>query len=147
MAYVPVPKDLTEVQTRLVLNLTKRQIVCFGAAAAVGTPLFLIFRGTLGNTVAMMLMIAAVIPAFFFAVYNKDGVIPAEKFLLLLLRQKFFYPQIRIYRTENMYAYIEKAVNKEKEVYLGEETNKTENTGNKNKGTVKNERTGKTRSR
>lgn len=40
MAYVPVPKDLTKIKTKVALNLTKRQIICFGAAAIVGVPLF-----------------------------------------------------------------------------------------------------------
>ena len=104
------------------MNLTKRQLICFGVAAAIGTPLFLSFRGVLGNTGAMMIMIAAVIPAFFFAIYSKDGAIPAEKYLLLVLRQKFFYPKIRVYRTENMYAYLEDAASKEG--YFGEATTK-----------------------
>ena len=29
MAYVPVPKDLTAVKTKVLFNLTKRQLVCF----------------------------------------------------------------------------------------------------------------------
>jgi hypothetical protein len=110
---------MTEVKTRLIMNLTKRQLVCFGAAAAIGAPLFLSFRGMMGNTGAMMIMIAAVIPAFFFAIYSKDGVIPAEKYLLLILRQKFFYPRIRVYRTENMYAYLDDTASN-KEGYFGE---------------------------
>ena len=118
MAYVSVPKDMTEVKTRLVMNLTKRQIICFGAAAAIGAPLFLTFRGVIGNTGAMVLMIAAVIPAFFFAIYSKDGVIPAEKFILLVLRQMFFYPKIRVYRTQNMYALIENNAINEQEGYF-----------------------------
>ena len=118
MAYVTVPKDMTEIRPRLILNLTKRQIICFGAAAAIGVPSFLVFRGAIGNTGAMLLMTAAVIPAFFFAIYSKDGVIPAEKYILLVLRQMFFYPKIRIYRTQNMYAYIENIVINE-EGYFG----------------------------
>ena len=30
MAYVPVPKDLNAVKTKVMFNLTKRQILCFG---------------------------------------------------------------------------------------------------------------------
>ena len=120
MAYVSVPKDLAEVKTRLIMNLTKRQVICFGAAAAIGVPLFLSFRGALGNTGAMTVMIAAVIPAFFFAIYSKDGVIPAEKFILLILRQMFFFPKIRVFRTQNMYAFIENNAVNEKEGYFGE---------------------------
>lgn len=29
MAYVPVPKDLNKIKTKLALNLTKRQLICF----------------------------------------------------------------------------------------------------------------------
>jgi len=32
LAYVPVPKDLSKVKTKVAFNLTKRQIVCFAAA-------------------------------------------------------------------------------------------------------------------
>jgi hypothetical protein len=119
---------MSAVKTRLILKLTKRQLVCFGAAAAIGVPIFLSFRGVMGNTGAMTLMIAAVIPAFFFAIYNKDGVIPAEKFLLLILRQKIFYPKVRLYRTKNMYAFLEKGVEHEKEGYFGK-TTKPANSG------------------
>ena len=115
MAYVSVPKDMTEVKTRLVMNLTKRQVICFGAAAAIGVPLFLSFKGMMGNTGAMTLMIAAVIPAFFFAIYSKDGVIPAERFMLLILRQMLFFPKIRVYRTQNLYAFLENNAVREKE--------------------------------
>ncbi len=31
MAYVPVPKDLTKVKTKVMFNLTKRQLICFTA--------------------------------------------------------------------------------------------------------------------
>ena len=40
MAYVPVPKDLSKVKTKVAFNLTKRQIVCFAAALLFGLPLF-----------------------------------------------------------------------------------------------------------
>ena len=37
MAYVPVPKDLSKIKTKLAFNLTKRQLVCFSSAAAVAS--------------------------------------------------------------------------------------------------------------
>ena len=42
MAFVPVPKDLNRVKTKVMFNLTKRQIICFALAAAVGVPVFFI---------------------------------------------------------------------------------------------------------
>ena len=52
MAYVPVPKDLTKVKTKVAFNLTKRQLICFGSGALIGVPLFFLLRGPVGNSVA-----------------------------------------------------------------------------------------------
>lgn len=46
MAYVSVPKDLTHVKSKVLFGLTKRQIVCFGAALLMGLPLFFMLRGS-----------------------------------------------------------------------------------------------------
>lgn len=43
--YVPVPKDLTTVKTKVAFNLTKRQLICFGLAAAVAVPTYFLTRG------------------------------------------------------------------------------------------------------
>ena len=56
MAYVPVPKDLTKVKTKVMFNLTRRQLVCFTAGALVGVPLFLWLREPAGNSMAAMCM-------------------------------------------------------------------------------------------
>ena len=40
MAYVPVPKDLTKVKTKVAFNLTKRQLICFGGGAVLGISAF-----------------------------------------------------------------------------------------------------------
>ena len=107
MAYVPVPKDLTKVKTKVVLNLTKRQLICFGAAAAIGIPTYFLTKGFVGNSIAVLLMIGFMLPAFFMAMYERDGQ-PAEKILKNILRCRFFTPGKRPYKTENLYEYIEK---------------------------------------
>ncbi len=40
MAYVTIPKDLTKVKSKVLFGLTRRQLICFGAAVLVGVPLF-----------------------------------------------------------------------------------------------------------
>ena len=57
MAYVTVPKDLSKIKTKVAFNLTKRQIVCLGAALLVGLPLFFLLKGNVGTTLAAMAMI------------------------------------------------------------------------------------------
>ena len=44
MAYVNVPNDLSRIKTKLAFNLTKRQLVCFGTAAVIGIPTYLLAR-------------------------------------------------------------------------------------------------------
>ena len=106
MPYVPVPKDLTKVKTKVAAGLTKRQLICFNLAALVGLPVYFFTRGTIGNSAAVLLMIGLMMPFFFFAMYEKDGQ-PAEKLLRNRLRYKL-WPKNRPYRTENLYKSISK---------------------------------------
>ena len=106
MAYVSVPKDLSKVKTKIMFNLTKRQLICFGTAAAIGAPVFFITRGIIGNSSAVMVMIVLMLPAFFAAMYEKDGM-PAEKLFLNIVRAKWYYPPLRPYKIENFYSVIE----------------------------------------
>ena len=106
MPFVPVPKDLTRVKTKVALNLTKRQLICFSIAGAIGIPTYLLTRTTIGNDAAVILMIGLMLPFFFFAMYEKDGQ-PAEKVARNFLRAKL-WPGVRPYKTENLYRYLEK---------------------------------------
>lgn len=78
MAFVPVPKDLNRVKTKVMFNLTKRQLICFSIAAAVGVPIFFLAKAHLDLSTAAMLMVVIMLPFIFFALYEKDGQ-PAEK--------------------------------------------------------------------
>lgn len=106
MPFVPVPKDLSKVKTKVALNLTKRQLICFGTAGAIGVPAYLLTRKSLGSEGAMLLMIGLMLPLFFLAMYEKDGQ-PAEKILRNILRTRL-WPGKRPYITNNLYEIIEK---------------------------------------
>lgn len=106
MAFVTVPKDLSKVKTKVALNLTKRQLICFGAAAITGIPVYIFTRGSIGNTAATLLMIAIMLPLFFFAIYERDGM-PAEVVLRNIIRTRFAWPGKRPYKTENLYEIME----------------------------------------
>lgn len=62
MAYVPVPKDLTKVKTKVALNLTKRQLIFFSLAAVVGIPFYLFMRKPIGSSIAAILMVTIMLP-------------------------------------------------------------------------------------
>ena len=115
MAFVPVPKDLTKVKTKVALNLTKRQLVCFGLGGLIGIPAYLFSRGSIGNEPAALLMIGLMLPFFLFGIYEKDGQ-PLEKILGHFIWARFLVPRTRPYRTENMYAALERQNKNEMEV-------------------------------
>lgn len=116
MPYVPVPKDLTKVKTKLVFNLTKRQLVCFGLGGVIGVPVYLFSRASIGNETAAVLMIGLMLPFFAFGIYEKDGQ-PLEKVLMNFVGAVFLRPQVRPYRTNNGYAALvrQAEINKEAE--------------------------------
>lgn len=35
-SYISVPRDLTKVKSKVMFNLTKRQLICFGMAVLIG---------------------------------------------------------------------------------------------------------------
>ena len=116
MAYVPVPKDLSKVKTKVAFNLTKRQIVCFGGGTLIGVPRFFLLRGPVGNSVAAMCMMLVMLPFFLLAMYEKQGQ-PLEKILANIIRVSIIRPKERPYKTNNFYAVLERQANLEKEVY------------------------------
>ncbi|TEB05613.1 PrgI family protein [Pelotomaculum schinkii] len=104
MAYVNVPNDLSKIKTKVAFNLTKRQLICFGGAAAVGIPAYLFTRSAIGNTGAMLLMIALMLPCFLIAMYERDG-LPFEKVVRNIVRATLLWPRTRPYKTDNLYSY------------------------------------------
>lgn len=103
MPYVNVPNDLSKIKTKIAFNLTKRQLICFGAGAAIGVPTYLLTRQAIGNTGALFAMLAIMLPAFLLAMYEKDG-LPFEKVIRNIIRVKFLRPGVRPYQTQNIYA-------------------------------------------
>ena len=129
MAYVTIPKDLSRVQSKVLFGLTKRQVICFGAAAVIGVPLFFLTKGALGTTTAALCMILDMLPFFLFAMYEKNGQ-PLEAFLGHLIENKFIRPNTRIYQTNNLYSALVRQYKLEQEVRkIAGKNGKTRKTG------------------
>ncbi len=116
MAYVPVPKDLTKVKTKVAFNLTKRQLVCFGGGALLGVPLFFLLKGPVGTSTAAMCMMVVMLPFFLLAMYEKHGQ-PLEKILGNIIRVAVIRPKERPYRTNNFYAVLKRQEQLDEEVH------------------------------
>ena len=117
---VAVPKDLSGIKTKVALNLTKRQIICFSGAIISATQTYFLTRNMLGTSGSTFLLMLVAMPFFFFAMYSRDG-FPAEKILMFMIRQKFLTPGIRPYKSQNLYARLEDKERIRKEVHYLEE--------------------------
>ena len=114
-AYIPVPRDLTRVKTKVFFNLTKRQLICFGAAALIGVPLFFLVKSSGNVSLAALTMIIVMLPLFFLAMYEKDGQ-PLEVIARHFIQAKFVRPKVRPYQTNNYYDALMRQYQLEKEV-------------------------------
>ena len=115
MAYVSVPKDLSTVKTKVVFNLTKRQLICFSAALAVGLPLFFLTKDSVGTSGSTLMMIFTMLPLFMLAIYEKHGQ-PLEVILKHYIEVRFLTTKQRPYKTDNFYALLMRQDKLDKEV-------------------------------
>ena len=112
--YISVPRDLSKVKTKVFMNLTRRQLLCFGTAALIGVPMFFLLKASGNLSLAAMGMMIVMLPLFFLAMYEKDGQ-PLEVVAKHFIDARFRRPRRRIYQTQNYYALLEKQYNVEKE--------------------------------
>ena len=117
---VAVPKNLSGIKTKVVMNLTKRQLICFGSAGAVGIPFYVFTKDVVGTQASALIMVGLMLPFFFLAMYEKDG-FPAEKLVYFMIRQKLLTPGIRPYKSENLFRKLEDREKLEKEVHYLEQ--------------------------
>ena len=114
-SYISVPRDLTKVKSKVMFNLTKRQLICFGLAALVGVPSFFLLKLAFSISTSVMIMIVIMMPFFFLAMYEKHGQ-PLEVFLKHFIQANFVRPKTRPYKTDNYYAALVRQAKAEEEV-------------------------------
>ena len=114
-SYISVPRDLTKVKSKVMFNLTKRQLICFGLAALVGVPSFFLLKIAFSISTSVMIMMVIMMPFFFLAMYEKNGQ-PLEVFLKHFIQANFIRPKTRPYKTDNYYAALARQAKAEEEV-------------------------------
>lgn len=95
MAYVPVPKDLDKIKTKVAFNLTIRQLIGFAVAALIGIPVYLTVKKYLPNDVSMIFLLVSTLPIFYITFFDKDG-LTFEKYFKYYYLHKFYQPQRRV---------------------------------------------------
>ena len=135
MAHVNITKDLTEVKSKVVFGLTRRQLIFFVLAALVAAPTYFLTRDSLGNDIALILLIVTALPFFFFALYEKNGQ-PPEKQLKNYICVRFLTRHERPYRTQNRFAALERQAYFDEEVKWLASNTETSQEGAKKDGRV-----------
>ena len=97
------------------INLTKRQLLCFGAGALIGVPSFFLLKAGGNTSMASICMIIIMLPFFFLGMYERDGQ-PLEKIAKQFIQAKFVRPKVRPYQTNNYYAVLIRQAQAEMEV-------------------------------
>ena len=95
MAYVPVPKDLDKIKTKVAFNLTKRQLIGFAVAALIGIPVYLTVKKYLPNDISLIFLLIFTFPVFYITFFDKDG-LTFEKYFKYFYLHKFYQPQKRV---------------------------------------------------
>lgn len=103
--YIRVPKDLNDIKEKFILNLTKRQVICFGIGFIIGLPVFYVTKKYMDISNAVALMGISAAPAIICGVFKKNGVFFEKhiKFMYEFLKK----PRTRYYRSTNVYKAIE----------------------------------------
>ena len=114
-SYVSVPRDLTKVKSKVMFNLTKRQLICFGSAALIGVPSFFLLKQFCEVSTAAIGMMVVMMPFFFLAMYEKNGR-HLEVILGHFIEATFIRPKERPYKTNNYYSALERQVEAERAI-------------------------------
>ena len=136
MAYVQIPKDLSNVKTKMAFNLTKRQLIGFTIAGLIGIPTYLKTRGLIGNDLAVILLIIITIPIFIIVFYEKDG-LTCEQYLKYIYLYERYQPKERISKEKLIKIRKEQAEQNGKKSSPGKKKNTRKQASKKAKGNKK----------
>lgn len=117
MGYVNIPKDLTKVERKVALNLTKRQLCLIIPAIVIGVGIYLLMYKKIGTN-AMYLTVITMMPFFIAALYKNRDNEKVEDILLRYLKFKFGCNE-RTFKSNNIYSWI---IRREETVYGSNKT-------------------------
>lgn len=133
MAYVTIPKDIINLKTKVMFNLTKRQLICFAIGIGIGFLLYFTLKAyDVPVRISTLCMMALMSPFFLLALYEKNGR-TIEIVLKDMYEVKFLNSKERPYIQTNLYRSLEKQYNYNKEIENVVKTTKTTQTNTRRK--------------
>ncbi|MED4455630.1 PrgI family protein [Metabacillus fastidiosus] len=116
---VSIPKELKNIKSKLFFGLTKRQLIGFGIALALGLPVFLLLK-KFSLDIGMFGLFFVALPIIFCTIFTKNGM-PAETWIKIMLEYKYLYPQKRYFKVSQR----NKWLAKERNMMNGKKARKT----------------------
>ena len=129
--YIQFSKDINKIRNTFFWVFTVRESIIGGTFVITGFILYQIFKSHITfQSAGYLLFIYMLIPGFIL-LYNKNG-LKCEKVLFYKIK-RLINGKIRPYKTENLYAQIEKEIKKQevKKIAVTYKNSKTENPVNK----------------
>ena len=126
--YIQFSKDINKIRNTFFWFVTVRELIIGGAFTITGFILYQIFKSHVTyQSAAYLLFIYMLIPGFILF-YNKNGM-KCEKVLFYKIK-RLIGGKVRPYKTENLYAHIEKEIKKQevKQIAVSYKNSKTKNT-------------------
>ncbi len=114
--YMKIPKDMNGIKDTVMFKMTKRQLIFNAIGLALGISVFWLTYKSLGTSTAAVFLFCLGGPFFIMGMYERNG-FTLEKILLNHIRYKLC-PQIRPYKTENIYRKIAEETEYKKEVEM-----------------------------
>lgn len=105
MIEVKLPREIRDFKSKVIFNLTLRQIICLVLALGINIPLYIFLKSVFIEDIASWIVLIVSLPIFLVGFVKKDGM-PYEKYFLIMLRFHFLTPRIRKYKTENAFTYL-----------------------------------------
>ena len=114
MAYIKIPRDLSNVKEKFMFGLPKRQVIYFGIGLAIGLPFFFMISSH-DLTTAVVVLFFSVVPFGFMGMYEKNGM-TFDKIITKMVKANILRPKIRPYKSENIYVAMEEQAFLDREV-------------------------------
>lgn len=109
---VKIPKEINSYETKLIAGLTTRQTVCVVGIISACLFFFNIFNPICGKDITSFICIVAAAP-FALAGWWKPYGMVFEQFAVTVIKSLIVAPTHYKYKTENLYEYIQEAIEKE----------------------------------
>lgn len=105
MIEVKIPKEIRNFKSKVLFNLTLRQILSLLIGVGISIPTYIFGKKIIGEELASWFVMLISAPCFLIGFIKKNGM-NYEKYFYIMLKFNFLTPRIRKYKVENIIIYL-----------------------------------------